>query len=105
MTPSSDPQPTERHTILDMSQAELDQYISDLQQKRMLTRKRFEEAELVRKRVRDEKTRAEMETILRQMKKAMEAIDKHGATFEKKYGTFMTLKRMSEITGELDEGT
>lgn len=97
---SSDPaprEPTERPDILNMSQDELDALVTSLQDKRMLTRKRYEEAELARKRVRDEKTRAQMETCLMRMHKATIAIDKHIAKFEKDYSTLMTLKRIAAI--------
>ena len=94
--------PTERITILDMSQAELESYMHDLQAKRMLTRQRYEEAETARKKVRDEKMRGQMETLLRQMKKSMEAIDKHSETFQKKYGQVMTMKRIADMEGEAD---
>lgn len=94
--------PTERISILDMSDADLEAYTSDLQEKRMLTHKRYEEAETARKKVRDEKTRAQMETLLRQMAKSMAAIDKHAETFQKKYGQVMTMKRIAEMEGEAD---
>lgn len=98
----TEPEPTEVPDILSMSQEQVDAMVSDLQEKRMLTRRRYEEAQLQAKRVRDEKARGQMETCLMRMKKCVEAIDKKIEAFEKDYKRLDTLKRIAMMEGEYD---
>ena len=104
-TSSSDQEqsePTEVPDILSMSQEQIDAMVSDLQEKRMLTRRRYEEAQLAKKRVRDEQARAQMETCLMRMKKCVDAIDKKIEAFEKDYKRLDTLKRIAMMEGEYE---
>lgn len=103
MSTSNQDSPAVRRTILDMSPSELEAFISDLQEKRMLTRRRYEEAEKMRQKVRDEKARAQMETLLRQMETITKSIETNTNKMQKKYGQFMTLYRIAEIEGEVNK--
>ncbi len=96
-------EPTERPDILNMTQAQLDELVTNLQHKRLATRKRYEEAQAAKQRVRDDKARAQMETCLIRMNKELIAIDKKVAKFEKDYATLMQLKRIAVIEGEYSE--
>lgn len=100
LTSSSDQEPsepTEVPDILSMSQEQVDELVTTLQSKRMLTRQRYEEAERVKQTVRDAKTKAQMETCLMRMLKARDQIEKKVEAFEKDYARLMTLKRIAEI--------
>ena len=95
-------EPTEVPDILSMPLDQVDALVSDLQEKRMLTRRRYEQAEAMKKKVRDEKTREQMQTCLNRMLKARDAIEKKIEAFEKDYGKLTTLYRIAEIEGFVD---